>query len=77
MMQDWDAIVCPAQGDSSLTLGNLTGHPSLTFPAGFVDGMPRGMTIIGKLWDEATILALGHAFQSETDWHLKRPPQNG
>ncbi|MEE2754206.1 MAG: amidase [Candidatus Latescibacterota bacterium] len=74
MMQDWDAIVCPAQGESSLTLGNLTGHPSLTFPVGFVDGMPRGMTVIGELWDEASILSLGHAFQSATDWHLKRPP---
>jgi Asp-tRNA(Asn)/Glu-tRNA(Gln) amidotransferase A subunit family amidase len=74
MMQDWDAILCPAQGESSLTLGNLTGHPSLTLPVGFDDGMPRGMTMIGKPWDEETILSLGHAFQSGTDWHLERPP---
>jgi Asp-tRNA(Asn)/Glu-tRNA(Gln) amidotransferase A subunit family amidase len=73
-MRDWDAIACPAQGGASLTLGNLTGNPSLTLPVGFADDMPRGMTLIGRLWDEASLLSLGHAFESETEWHTRRPP---
>lgn len=73
-MGGWDAIACPATGDASLTLGNLTGNPSLTFPVGFPDRMPRGMTLIGRLWDEETILSIGHAFQAVTDWHRRRPP---
>jgi Asp-tRNA(Asn)/Glu-tRNA(Gln) amidotransferase A subunit family amidase len=70
---NWDAIVCPVIGKSSLTISNLTGHPALTVPAGFVDGMPRGMTLIGNYWDEAGILAIGQAFQAATDWHKRRP----
>jgi Asp-tRNA(Asn)/Glu-tRNA(Gln) amidotransferase A subunit family amidase len=73
LMQDYDAIVAPGTGKKSLTISNLSGHPALTLPAGFVEGMPRGMTFIGKLWDESILLAVGHAFQSATDWHLKRP----
>ena len=72
-MRNWDVIVCPGIGESSLTISNLTGHPSLTLPAGFVDGMPRGMTLIGNYWDEARILAIGQAYQVVTDWHKRRP----
>jgi Asp-tRNA(Asn)/Glu-tRNA(Gln) amidotransferase A subunit family amidase len=72
-MRNWDVIVCPGIGESSLTISNLTGHPSLTLPAGFVDGMPRGMTLIGNYWDEARILAIGQAYQAVTDWHKRRP----
>lgn len=49
--------------------------PSLSVPCGFTaDGLPLGMQLVGRWWDEARLLALGHAFQKETDYHLRRPP---
>jgi aspartyl-tRNA(Asn)/glutamyl-tRNA(Gln) amidotransferase subunit A len=49
--------------------------PSLSVPCGFTaDGLPLGMQLVGRWWDEARLLALGHAFQRETDYHLRRPP---
>jgi aspartyl-tRNA(Asn)/glutamyl-tRNA(Gln) amidotransferase subunit A len=48
--------------------------PSLSVPCGFTaDGLPLGMQLVGRWWDEARLLALGHAFQRETDYHLRRP----
>ncbi|SKA34233.1 amidase [Enhydrobacter aerosaccus] len=54
---------------------DLSGHPTLTLPGGkTVDGMPTGFQIVGRSFDEAGVLAGGHAFQQATDWHLRRPP---
>jgi len=54
---------------------DLSGHPALTLPGGMTaDGVPVGVQIVGKAFDEGPILAAGHAFQQETDWHLRRPP---
>jgi aspartyl-tRNA(Asn)/glutamyl-tRNA(Gln) amidotransferase subunit A len=59
-------------------LANLTGHPALSVPGGFTnDGLPVGLQFIGRTFDEATILRLGHAFQQITDWHKQRPPLDG
>ena len=56
-------------------LANLTGHPALSVPAGFTsDGLPVGLQFIGRIFDEATVLRLGHAFQQITDWHRQQPP---
>ena len=53
---------------------NLTGLPLLSVPCGFTeDNLPIGLQIIGRLWDEAGILEIGHAYEQATDWHLKRP----
>jgi len=54
---------------------DLSGHPTLTLPGGMSkDGVPTGFQIVSRAFDEATILAAGHAYQQSTDWHLKRPP---
>ena len=54
---------------------DMSGHPTLTLPGGITaDGVPVGFQIVGHAFDEAGILAAGHAFQQATDWHLKRPP---
>lgn len=53
---------------------NLAGLPALAIPCGFSDGLPVGFQLIGKAFDEDALLSIGHAFQSETDFHLKRPP---
>jgi amidase len=54
---------------------DMSGQPTLTLPGGMTrDGMPVGFQIVGRAFDEARILAAGHAYQQATDWHLKRPP---
>ena len=53
---------------------DMSGHPTLTLPGGMNgDGVPVGFQIVGHAFDEAGILAAGHAFQRLTDWHLARP----
>jgi len=54
---------------------DMSGQPTLTLPGGMTaDGMPTGFQIVGRAFDEAGILAAGHAYQQLSDWHLKRPP---
>ena len=54
---------------------DLSGHPTLTLPGGMTaDGVPVGFQIVARVFDEGPILAAGHAYQQQTDWHLKRPP---
>lgn len=53
---------------------NLAGIPSLSVPCGFSNGLPVGMQIMGPHLSEETLLKIGHAYQSHTDWHTKRPP---
>ncbi len=77
LMSDWDLIVVPGPGKTSMTIGNLTGTPALTIPCGFVDGKPRGMTFIGSFYDEAGLLAAGLAYESATDWHSRHPDLSG
>ncbi|WP_305857062.1 Asp-tRNA(Asn)/Glu-tRNA(Gln) amidotransferase subunit GatA [Balneatrix alpica] len=54
---------------------NLAGLPGMSVPAGLIDGLPVGMQIIGKHFDEARLLNVAHQFQQVTDWHLRRPTQ--
>jgi aspartyl-tRNA(Asn)/glutamyl-tRNA(Gln) amidotransferase subunit A len=54
---------------------DVSGQPALTVPCGFsASGLPIGLQIAGRRFDEATVLRLGHAFQRDTDWHLRRAP---
>jgi len=52
---------------------NIAGVPAISIPAGFADGLPVGMQIIGKPFGEETILRIAHAFQQATEWHKRRP----
>jgi aspartyl-tRNA(Asn)/glutamyl-tRNA(Gln) amidotransferase subunit A len=53
---------------------NLAGLPALSLPCGFdQDKMPIGMQIIGKHFDESTILRVGYAYEQQTEWHKTRP----
>jgi aspartyl-tRNA(Asn)/glutamyl-tRNA(Gln) amidotransferase subunit A len=48
---------------------NLTGLPALSVPCGFVEGLPVGLQIIGKPFDEATLLRIGYTYEQLTHWH--------
>ena len=53
---------------------NFLGLPSLTVPSGFTrGGLPIGMQLIGRSFDEATLLTIGAAFQRVTDYHDRVP----
>lgn len=55
-------------------VASLTGLPAMNVPCGFdPDGLPIGMQLIGRPFDEALLFRLGHAFQSATDFHRRAP----
>lgn len=82
-----DAIVAPTGGTSWLTdfingdsVGDgfstpaaVAGFPHLTVPAGFVRGLPIGLSFVGAAWSEARLFALGYAFEQATQW--RREPR--
>ena len=47
---------------------DVTGHPAMSIPCGKVDGLPVGMMLIGKFYDEATIYKAAYAFEQSGDW---------
>lgn len=52
---------------------NMAGIPGLALPCGFSAGLPVSLQILGKAFDEATILKIGHAYEQSTPWHSQRP----
>ncbi len=52
---------------------NLAGLPGMSIPAGFSQGLPVGMQLIGNYFEEPRLLNVAHQFQQATDWHLKTP----
>ncbi|MSQ06028.1 MAG: Asp-tRNA(Asn)/Glu-tRNA(Gln) amidotransferase GatCAB subunit A [Dehalococcoidia bacterium] len=54
---------------------NITGFPAISVPCGFSDaGLPMGLQLAGRPFDELTVLRAAHAYQQATQWHLRRPP---
>jgi Asp-tRNA(Asn)/Glu-tRNA(Gln) amidotransferase A subunit family amidase len=74
MMSGVDAYV----GGNDLVVANLTGHPTLVLPNGFQKRgdveTPIALTFTGRLYGEMELLALGHAYQQATGFHLRHPP---
>jgi len=53
---------------------NLNGFPAITLPCGFSDdGLPIGLQLAGRPFEEEMVLRLAHAYEASTDWHLRRP----
>ena len=52
---------------------NLAGISGLSVPCGFSEGLPVGLQILGKQWDEETILKVGYAYEQATEWHKEKP----
>ncbi|NNG01968.1 MAG: hypothetical protein HKM93_21455 [Desulfobacteraceae bacterium] len=56
------------------TIGNMLGLCGASIPCGFTRaGLPVGLMLYGKPFDEQSVLLTGHAFQTVTDWHLRTP----
>ena len=56
-----------------IAAGNLAGLPALTMPCGLVNGLPIGVTVMSRAFNENALLAVGKEFQQRTDWHKRRP----
>ncbi len=76
-MAPWHALIGPATNSRTTRQTNLTGHPALVLPCGFVEGTPRGLGFIGHLDDEAHLLALARTYEQATDWHRRHPDLSG
>lgn len=73
-MRNYDVVIVPSFAGNQLAMTNLTGHPVVCMPAGFnQSGSPMSITLVGNLFDEATILAAAKAYQQNTDHHKKHP----
>lgn len=60
--------------DDLLTVSaNLAGLPALSLPCGFANDLPIGLHLIGKPYDDATVLKVAHVFEQSTDHHTIRP----
>ncbi|NEX62988.1 amidase [Noviherbaspirillum galbum] len=79
-------VACPVEDiDENVTpLGafnraiNYVDTCAISLPAGFsADGLPIGVQLVGKQWQEGLLLQLGAAFQQVTDWHRRTPPELG
>jgi aspartyl-tRNA(Asn)/glutamyl-tRNA(Gln) amidotransferase subunit A len=63
------------QRPNLFTAANVTSQPVLELCNGFgAHGLPLGMQILGRPFDDATVLRVGHAYEQATDWHRRHPP---
>ncbi|MDH4037933.1 MAG: amidase [Candidatus Krumholzibacteria bacterium] len=69
-----DVYITPSFGGDNLLITNLTGHPCVVLPNGFdEDGEPTSITFMGRLYGDATVLAVARAYQEATDFHTRHP----
>jgi len=52
---------------------NLAGVPAMSLPCGFRDGLPIGLQIIAKPFDEGAIFRVAYTYEQHTDWHKREP----
>jgi Asp-tRNA(Asn)/Glu-tRNA(Gln) amidotransferase A subunit family amidase len=74
VFSQYDVIICPSFEGDQLLMTNLTGNPCVVLPNGFIMGHPTSISLIGNLFDEATILAVAKAYQEATEWDEMHPP---
>ncbi len=69
-----DVYVTPSFGGANLLVTNLTGHPQVVVPNGFIEpNRPHSISFVGQLDDEATVLALAKFYQDATGWQDHHP----
>lgn len=72
-LEDGEAVIGFTR-DSYASLFNASGHPAMAVPTGFdEDGMPTSAQIVGRFFDDAMVLRVGHAYGRATAWHTKIP----
>jgi Asp-tRNA(Asn)/Glu-tRNA(Gln) amidotransferase A subunit family amidase len=72
-MEKWDVLIVPT-GTQTLQITNLTGHPQVAVPCGFLNGNnPQSIIFTGRLYEEGTALRVAHAFEQATEWHKMHP----
>jgi Asp-tRNA(Asn)/Glu-tRNA(Gln) amidotransferase A subunit family amidase len=76
LMSQWDVFVSPAPGSASLLVTNLTGHPAVCVPCGFVNDLPAAIMFTGGVYDEVSPLRVALAFERATTWHTMHPKMN-
>lgn len=59
--------------DIFMDTASLAGLPAVSIPCGFAEGLPVGLQIMGKPFDEGMVLRVANAYQENTKWHKKRP----
>jgi amidase len=60
-------------GGGSSTVAAVAGYPNITVPAGFIFGLPIGISFFGRAWSEPTLIKLAYAFEQATKW--RKAPQ--
>lgn len=77
VIKNYDVIICPSRGatGNQPAITNLTGHPAVCVPTGFDSkyNLPTGITFIGNLYDEGTILKIAQLYQDNSNWNKKHP----
>jgi len=73
LMSKWDVFVSPAPTSASLLITNLTGHPAVAVPCGFIKGLPQSIMFTGRLYEEGAPLRVALAFEQTTKWHTMKP----
>ena len=82
-----DALIAPTNGPAwkidhingdsfgigSSSLAAVSGYPNITVPAGFVSGMPVGISFFGKPWNEKQLIEIAYAFEQTTG--VRQPPE--
>lgn len=73
-MKNYDVVIVPTFAGNQLGITNLTGNPVVCMPMGFNQrNLPQSITLVGNLYDEASILEAAKAYQDKTDHHKKHP----
>lgn len=74
VIEKYDVIICPTWAGNQAAITNLTGHPAVSIPTGFnKENTPTSITLVGNLYDEATILAIAKIYQNATAWNKLHP----
>ena len=73
-MKQYDVVIVPTFSGNQLSITNLTGNPVLCMPMGFNQrNLPLSITLIGNLYDEASIVEAARAYQDKTEFNKKHP----
>ncbi len=69
------SVESPWQFSRNSRLFSVAGLPAISVPAGFSrEGLPIGLQIVGRPFDEVTVLRVSHAYESVSQWYTRRPP---